>query len=58
MLATPLPLATPVQESIILRIPGRQREHMQELNPHDSYQLLLTVFRQIEASALSPDLAP
>jgi len=47
-----------VQESIILRIPGRQREHMQELNPHDSYQLLLTVFRQIEASALSPDLAP
>ena len=40
--------ATAVEDSVILRISGRQREQMQEQNPHDSYQLLLSVFRQIE----------
>jgi len=40
--------ATAVEDSVILRISGRQRELMQEQNPHDSYQLLLSVFRQIE----------
>ena len=38
------------EDSIILRISGRQREQMQELNPHDSYQLLLTVFRQVSSN--------